>query len=351
MNTIWKDQYSKANCRRVRVALLGPQQSFGDEDFIQLASKRSVKAIVKSQTAEIVVVSFLKFIENRNNSREICRKLLNMEKSAKNDWRQNFETQIVKMSLNHKLQKAESKLNRELVETIPQLIKSPDEFRNANLEQTMAKESPSKKASSELYENLLSKFSKPKKPQKTSLSLHKKASLMTQSVQTESLLNSPLASPKENLDERSFRQNKNSPIHRNFSVVAGNSSMMATPKLVSMSQNLKKWARHFERQEKEKASLLNDEPIIKNRSMILHRSNLSLAEGGGNDLNLLGEINQSIDSEAHQLRNSYFPPIEKLSRSPSKSYSKPKKRVGSNVQSPNSHFQRAAPSKTQSVTS
>jgi hypothetical protein len=87
MNTIWKDQYSKAKSRQVRVALLGPQQSFGDEDFVQLASKRSTKAVIKSQTAEIIVVSFLKFIENRNNSRELCRKLLNMEKSAKNDWR------------------------------------------------------------------------------------------------------------------------------------------------------------------------------------------------------------------------------------------------------------------------
>jgi len=162
MNAIWKDQYSKAKARQVRVALLGPQQSFGDEDFVQLASKRSTKAVVKSQNAEIIVVSFLKFIENRNNSRELCRKLLNMEKSAKNDWRKNFEDQMLKMSFNQssKLQKAESKLNRELVETIPQLIKSPDEFRNANLEQTVVKESQTKKVSTELYETLISKYSK-----------------------------------------------------------------------------------------------------------------------------------------------------------------------------------------------
>lgn len=59
MNTIWKDQYSKAKSRQVRVALLGPQQSFGDEDFVLLANKRSTKAVIKSQTAEVIVVSFL----------------------------------------------------------------------------------------------------------------------------------------------------------------------------------------------------------------------------------------------------------------------------------------------------
>jgi len=226
-----------------------------------------------------------------------------MEKSAKNDWRKNFEDHMLKMSLNQssKLQKAESKLNRELIETIPQLIKSPDEFRNANLEQTVVKESQTKKVSTELYETLISKYTKSKKPQRCS---HKTSFF----AQNESNTGSPINSPKHiDLDDKNFHQNNNKKVYRNSSVSGNNSPTIKTPKLVSLSQNLKKWARHFEQEERiaknENKIEEQTKPMLKNKSMLSHHSMLS------GDYSIMNEMNKSLaDSTVDdvQQKNSSF---------------------------------------------
>jgi len=100
------------------------------------------------------------------------------------------------------------------------------------------------------------------------------------------------------LDEKSPQHNNK--VHRNYSVSGNVSPTTKTPKLVSFSQNLKKWARHFEHQDRlanENKTEEQTKTMLKNKSMLSQHSMLS------GDYSLLNEINKSIaDSTTEDLQ-------------------------------------------------
>jgi len=63
VNSVWKNQYEKMQSQDIRVALLGAGQNFGEEELIGDSEIRFSKAKVKSQTADLLVISLeVKFI-------------------------------------------------------------------------------------------------------------------------------------------------------------------------------------------------------------------------------------------------------------------------------------------------
>ena len=57
VNSMWKSQFEKMQTKDVRVALLGAGQSFGEEELVTDNEFRQSKATVKSQLADLLVIS------------------------------------------------------------------------------------------------------------------------------------------------------------------------------------------------------------------------------------------------------------------------------------------------------
>jgi hypothetical protein len=56
MNSTWKTKYKHGHTQQIRVALIGANQSFGEEEILNRKKKRQSRAIVKSSFAEIILI-------------------------------------------------------------------------------------------------------------------------------------------------------------------------------------------------------------------------------------------------------------------------------------------------------
>jgi len=92
MNALWKKQHEQSKRRYVNVALLGPRQSFGDEEIINNQPTRHNRAVVKSYSAEIFIIPAVKFIENAPDPSSFFQ---NLKKNIKKSWRDTFANQLV----------------------------------------------------------------------------------------------------------------------------------------------------------------------------------------------------------------------------------------------------------------
>lgn len=123
VNAIWKQQYSKLKVQQVALALLGKFQVFGTEEIAEGTQARLAKAIVKSPTAEIYVVSYQKFLEGTSNAQDLCKALFNLENNTpKNEWRESLAQQMIGTRLttenHHHHEKAKSKFNPEFTDKL-----------------------------------------------------------------------------------------------------------------------------------------------------------------------------------------------------------------------------------------
>ena len=56
MNSTWKTQYKHGHTQQIKIAIIGANQSFGEEEIVNRKKKRQSKAIVKSSFAEIIAI-------------------------------------------------------------------------------------------------------------------------------------------------------------------------------------------------------------------------------------------------------------------------------------------------------
>lgn len=120
VNSMWKSQFEKMQSKDVRVALLGAGQSFGEEELITDNEFRQSKATVKSQVADLLVISlevkkifylknsfFLKkFIENAYDPDNFFDSLCN--NNSKMKWRKNFSSKLADANLQKEIQQTKN---------------------------------------------------------------------------------------------------------------------------------------------------------------------------------------------------------------------------------------------------
>jgi len=99
MNAIWRNQHNQAKKQTLKMALLGANQSIGEEEIFTNSEVRKSKAVVKTSTVELFSVTAAIFLDCYKNQVRKSEDRSSPDTfdtfGAKNRWRKKFETQIV----------------------------------------------------------------------------------------------------------------------------------------------------------------------------------------------------------------------------------------------------------------